>query len=358
MPANDGKTLRYGYTTGACAAAAAGAAANALKEQKEMRGIEIILPEEKRVRFKVDSCSFDSEQAECSVIKDAGDDPDSTNGAEIKASVTRQKEQGITIMGGEGVGIVTKPGLEIPVGEPAINPVPREMIKKAVEQAFPNQGLKVTISVPEGEELAKKTLNSRIGIIGGISIIGTTGIVVPYSIDAYQASISQAVSIAVACGCKTIVLTTGRRSEKYAQEVFAFSEESYIQSGDFIGYSLSECAKHPVERVIIWGMTGKISKLAHGDMYTNISDSKIEFEFLMDIAKECGIPENLISKLEESVTANQFRRLLPEEFSGKFCEALCNLASCKCREHAGGRFPVRCILSDYEGNILGRSGNE
>lgn len=353
MAVHDGR-LRYGYTTGACAAAASGAAALALKEQTEVNEIFIILPAGQRVRFPVHSCRYYAEKAECSVIKDAGDDPDSTNGAEIQAAVRYQSNNSVTILGGDGVGTVTKPGLEIPIGRPAINPVPLKMIEQAVRESIKETGAEVTISVLDGKELAKKTLNSRIGIVGGISIIGTTGIVVPYSIDAYQASISQSLDIAVACGRKTIVLSTGRRSEKYAQEAFKLPEESYIQSGDFIGYSLKECAKRPVDKVIIWGMTGKISKLAHGDMYTNISDSKIEFEFLTGIARECGVPESVVSKLETSVTANQFRRILPEEYTEIFCSRLCRTASQQCRKTARGAFPVTCIMSDYNGNVIGR----
>jgi cobalt-precorrin-5B (C1)-methyltransferase len=258
------------------------------------------------------------------------------------------------VEGGEGVGRVTKPGLEIPVGQAAINPVPLKMIEDSVREVTGNRGIGVVISVTGGEELAKRTLNSRLGITGGISVLGTTGIVIPYSVDAYQASISKALDIAVACGCRRTVLSTGRRSEKYAQKEFDLPEESFVQAGDFIGYSLEECARRAFDEAIVWGMTGKISKLADGHLYTNISDSQINIDFLVDIAAGCGVPEERLAPLRPAVTANQLRRLLPPEYVRIFSDTLCRLASERCREHIGGRCRISCIMSDYDGTVLGR----
>ncbi len=176
------RLLRSGFTTGACAAAAAQAAATALVKQTVVDQVELELPEGNKVKFNIKSCFFDRRQASCSVIKDAGDDPDVTNGAEICATVSWKEGSGIEIKGGEGVGTVTKPGLEIPVGMPAINPVPRQMIAQSVNKAAgtlaDGRGVEVIISVPQGERIASRTLNSRLGIVGGISILGTTGIVI------------------------------------------------------------------------------------------------------------------------------------------------------------------------------------
>ena len=209
--------------------------------------------------------------------------------------------------------------------------------------------------MPEGEKLAQKTLNSRLGIIGGISILGTTGIVIPYSISAYTACISQALNVAVACGCHTAVLTTGRRSEKFAQAELKLPEESYIQAGDFIGFSLKECAQKGLTRVIVWGMIGKISKLADGHMYTNVSDSQVDIGFMAEVAAECGIPQETVEVLGKAVTANHLRKLLPAEHIKRFCDALCRLAAQKCREHTAGQVEVECIMTDPEGVILGRA---
>ncbi len=353
-----GKSLRSGYTTGACATAAAQAAAAALFNQMIADQVSIELPDGNEVSFKINNCVFDKLKASCSVIKDAGDDPDVTNGAEIRASVSWKDEPGISIDGGEGVGMVTKPGLEIPVGMPAINPVPRQMITDSVKKATANslngKGIKVTISVSRGKELARRTLNPRLGIVGGISILGTTGIVIPYSINAYTACISQALDVAVACGCREVVLTTGRRSEKFAQNELALAEECFVQAGDFIDYSLDECARKGLAQVIIWGMIGKISKLAVGHLYTNTSDSKVDIGFLTTLAIGCGVSDETAKILRGAVTANHFRRMLPPEHSREFSNRLCCLATSKCREHTGGKLEIECIMSDYEGVILGR----
>jgi cobalt-precorrin-5B (C1)-methyltransferase len=353
-----GKSLRSGYTTGACAAAAAQAAAATLFNQITTDQVRLKLPDGDEVGFKISTCVFDSLEASCSVIKDAGDDPDITNGAEIWASVSWKDEPGISIDGGEGVGMITKPGLEMPVGMPAINPVPRQMItdsvKKATKDRLNGKGIKVTISVSRGEKLARKTLNPRLGIVGGISILGTTGIVIPYSIDAYTACISQALDVAVACGCREVVLTTGRRSEKFAQNEFALAEECFVQAGDFMDYSLKECASKRLAKVTIWGMIGKISKLAVGYLYTNISDSKVDIGFLTTLAKSCGVSDEMAKGLRGAVTANHFYRILPPEYSQEFCNQLCLLAANKCREHTEGRLEIECIMSGYNGAILGR----
>ncbi len=351
--------LRTGYTTGACATAAAKAATTALLRQEPVNEIIIDLPVRNEVNFKINQCLYDGTQASCSVIKDAGDDPDITHGTEIWATVSWKDDPGITITGGKGIGKITKPGLEIEVGKDAINPVPMQMIehyvKLVMEDNQNNKGIRVTISVPDGEKLAKRTLNSRLGIVGGISIIGTTGIVIPYSVSAYKTCISQALDIAVAAGCRQAVLTTGRRSEKFAQSELSLPVECFIQAGDFIGYSLKECARRNIIRVIIWGMTGKISKLAAGHFYTNVSDSRVDIGFLAEVATDCGIPDETVENLRTAVTANHFRRMLPPEYTELFCDRLCLLAATKCREKVRNSFTVECIMSTFDGTITGKA---
>ncbi len=353
------RALRTGYTTGACAAAAAKAATIALFKQTVVERVEIYFPSGQRVLFAINCCTFDNNKASCSVIKDAGDDPDVTNGAEIRATVCRDGGSGIHIHGGIGVGRVTRPGLEVAVGMPAINPVPGQMIIQSIEEArgdeLDSRGLAVTISVLEGERLARRTLNSRLGIIGGISILGTSGVVIPYSVNAYTACISQALNVAAASGCRQVVLTTGRRSEKFAQKELNLPEECFIQAGDFIGYSLLECARRGLAKATIWGMIGKMSKLAAGHLYTNVSDSRVDIGVLIRLAADCGVPEEAIQVLREAVTANQFRKLLPPEYSGSFCNSLCLLAAKKCGEHVNGKVQIECIVTDPEGAILGRA---
>ena len=348
--------LRHGYTTGACAAAAAKAAALALLSQTAVKDVQITLPDGERVNFALSRCGFDTLEATCSVIKDAGDDPDVTDGAEIQATVCWQDEPGIAIEGGKGVGMVTKPGLEVPVGMPAINKVPRKMIAQSVEEVIKaHKGLKVTISVPQGEELAERTLNRRLGIIGGISILGTSGLVIPYSVEACKVSISQALDIAVASACQEVVLTTGRRSEKFAQREFPLAEESFVQMGDFVGYALEECARRGLAKVIIWGMVGKLSKIAKGDFYTNVSDSKIDVNFLARVAASCGVPQPAVATSQEAVSAHHFLKIVGEDNIKKVCGRLCLLAAQSCRRYVGGAFAIECVMSDYSGTIVGRA---
>jgi cobalt-precorrin-5B (C1)-methyltransferase len=209
--------------------------------------------------------------------------------------------------------------------------------------------------VAEGEKLAGRTLNPRLGIVHGISILGTTGIVIPYSVSAYKACLYQALDVALACGCRQVVLTTGRRSEKFAQAKLALPEECFIQAGDFIGYSLEQCAKRSFEKVTVWGMMGKLSKLAAGHMYTNVSDSRVDINLLAQIAIDCGVPDETVKSLRAAVTANHFRKMLPSEYAQKFCNKLCLMAAKKCREKTGGKVKLECIMSSYDGMILGRA---
>lgn len=359
-PRSQHANLRRGFTTGACAAAAAKAATLALLGQTAVPSVEILIPHDgKRASFTVSACDFTRDEATCSIIKDAGDDPDITDGAEIRASVTRHGEAGIEVMGGQGVGIVTKPGLDVPEGQPAINPVPRYMITEAVREAaaaFPGTGFRVTVSAPDGEKLARRTLNARLGILGGISILGTSGVVIPYSPDAYTACISQAMDVSLACGCREVVLTTGRRSEKHAQAALPdLADECFAQMGDFIGFALEEAAKRPFERVTVWAMFGKMSKLAAGAFYTNVSDSVVDIRFLAGVAARCGVPDDRLAELRQAVTANHLRKLLPPAYARPFGDELCRLAAAHCRKKAGTRVRVTCIVTDPAGEVLGRA---
>jgi cobalt-precorrin-5B (C1)-methyltransferase len=353
-----GRYLRTGYTTGTCAAAAARAASLVLLTQTPVESVEIQMPSGLPERLKIHSCMYDTGKATCSIIKDAGDDPDVTDGIEIQARATWICTPGISIVGGTGVGTVTKPGLDIPVGDSAINATPYQMILKSVDeilQASSHPGLQITILVPRGKELAPRTLNARLGIVGGISIIGTSGIVIPYSVRAYTACISKSLDVALACGCNRVVFTTGRRSEKYAQTELALPEEAFILAGDYIGYSLKESARKGIQKAIIWGMIGKVSKLAAGHFYTNVSDSVVDLDMLMKLAASCHLPSSIVEELRPAVTANHFRKLLPPEYLGICCNELCTEAARRCSATVQNRVVVECIITDPVGTILGRS---
>jgi cobalt-precorrin-5B (C1)-methyltransferase len=351
---------RTGFTTGSCAAAAAKAAAETLIRQQPVEHTRITLPDGTPAIFKIVNNRCDPHSAQCSVIKDAGDDPDITNGCEICAAVSWDIQPGIKIYGGEGVGIITRPGLPVAVGEPAINPVPLKMIASAtrevMEEYHATRGVKVVISVPNGVQLARRTLNPRLGIVGGISILGTSGIVIPYSTAAYVNSLKQCIDVASAMGHDCVVLTTGRRSERYAQKNIHLAEECFIQAGDYIGEALQACRRKMIKQVIVWGMIGKITKLAAGHLYTNISDSEIDIGFLTAIAAACGAGPDDLARLSTTISANHFRETLPAACRSKFISELCEKASLMCCRSVDNTIRVECIMSDFEGNILGRSG--
>ncbi len=270
--------LRAGWTTGTCSAAAAKAAATALLDQKAVVDVDVALPSGQRVSFAVEECRFDGSEATAVVIKDAGDDPDVTHGAAMTATVSWADE--LVLEAGVGVGTVTKPGLGLEVGGPAINPVPREMITQAVREVT-DRGLRVVISVPDGERRAKKTTNARLGILGGISILGTTGIVRPFSTESWRASVVQAVSVMAAQHLDTLVLCTGGRTEKGAMAMLpGLPEVCFVEVGDFTGAALRQAADDGLTRVVFVGMVGKLTKLAGGVLMTHYTKSKVPLDVL------------------------------------------------------------------------------
>jgi cobalt-precorrin-5B (C1)-methyltransferase len=286
------KTLRSGYTTGACAAGAAKAAVLLLLGAEAPQKIEIPFPDGTRASFAINALGIkdNGQTAWTSVIKDAGDDPDVTNGAEIMAQASflndaeqpghgepeKRRDGGVSpriiIKGGKGVGVITKPGLPVGIGEPAINPVPRRMINEAVMEALSPilqlptppvlRPFEITISVTDGEKLAKKTLNQRLGIVGGISILGTTGIVRPISSDAWTATISASMNVAKAMGYGSIVLSAGRASEKAHMKKLDFPVESYVMMGDYLEFALLEAARHGFAAIHLCAQWAKMVKIA------------------------------------------------------------------------------------------------
>ena len=261
-------TLKTGYTTGTTATVATKAALLALITGKPADKVTVSLPKNKTATLAIAWTRPEGDGVTCAAIKDGGDDPDVTHGAEICSTVSFGGVAGqISVDGGRGVGRVTKPGLGLEIGRAAINSTPMSMLMQAVKETAPEQlktqGIQVVISVPKGEELAKKTDNPRLGIMGGISILGTTGIVLPYSTASFAASIRQSLDVAIAMGADTAVLTTGGRSEDFAKELFRdLPEHSFVQMGDFSGYSVKQCADKNMRKVIIAGFIGKLTKMA------------------------------------------------------------------------------------------------
>jgi len=286
-------TLRYGWTTGACAAAAARAAMLGLCEGAIPEEVTITLPKGQTPTFPVLDAELGDGWATAFIEKDAGDDPDVTHGALIGATVARRSDdEGIQFFAGEGVGTVTKPGLPIGVGEPAINPVPRSMISQEIASVLQALGadfsVDVTVMVPGGAELAEKTWNPRLGIVGGLSILGTTGIVRPFSCAAWIASIHRGIDVAVASGLTHVVGATGSTSEATVQTLYDLPEIAYLDMGDFAGGLLKYLRNHPVDRVTIAGGAGKMSKLAQGALDLHSKRSQVD---VAAMSEWCGIPE-------------------------------------------------------------------
>jgi cobalt-precorrin-5B (C1)-methyltransferase len=358
VPPRDRRGMRTGYTTGACSAAAAKAAARYLVSGARPEEIEITLPNGSRARFALHRSERMGSHAICSVIKDAGDDPDCTHGAELVADVETSLVPGIEILGGAGVAHVTKPGLGLEVGAPAINAVPRQNITAMVAEELlnsPYRGAIVVISVPGGEEMAKQTINARLGLLGGISILGTTGIVRPYSTAAFKTSVIQAIDVAATQGLKELVLTTGGRSENYAMKMHPhLPEEAFIQMGDFIGIALKHCVRRGIDRVNLVGMIGKLSKMADGRMQTHAAGSEVNMNLLAELAAELGADEAFCAQVRASNTARHVLELCKSAGWGEITSAVCRRAMEHCVRHAGGNLHVHAYLMDFEGELLGQ----
>jgi cobalt-precorrin-5B (C1)-methyltransferase len=365
------KKLRSGYTTGACAAAAAKAAAMmVLKRQASIKEVEIPFPTGIRVSFAIQSSKYDIQEnkAWTSVVKDAGDDPDVTNGAEIRAEVSLNAEFGmgnaewsnpkIIIKGGKGVGTVTKPGLAMPVGEAAINPVPRRMIMEAVREALAMSDshiphLEVTISVPAGEELAKKTLNHRLGIVGGISILGTTGIVRPVSAEAWTATITASMNVAKAAGLSTVVISSGRTSEKAHMKKYHFPDVAYAMMGDYVEFALQDAKRHGFREVHFCAQWAKMVKTAMGTPQTHVRHGALEAKEAANFMINLGID---LPRGKAFNTSREIFDFINSTFRTPHSafETVCTAAK-RYAEGITSGIPVIAHLVSYEGDILAES---
>ncbi|MFM2418635.1 MAG: cobalamin biosynthesis protein CbiD, probable [Pseudomonadota bacterium] len=356
VPPRDKKGLRTGFTTGACAAAAAKAAARCLLTGATLSEIETTLPNRTRVTFKLARVEHSRGAVLCGIIKDAGDDPDCTHGAEIVAEVAVSEAPGVHILGGTGVATVTKPGLGLEVGTPAINAVPRRNITEMVGEELAQAGaagLRVTISVPGGEELAKQTSNARLGLLGGISILGTTGVVKPYSTAAYKASVVQAIDVAAERNTGCVVLTTGGKSEGYAVRLHpALLQEAFIQMGDFVGVAARHAARRGFPRIVIVGMIGKLSKMANGKMQTHMAGSDVNLGLLAECAKDAGASAELCAEIEAANTARHVLELCTRAGITDLPTRVSARAAREVARYAGRGLEVRAMLVDFEGTLL------
>jgi cobalt-precorrin-5B (C1)-methyltransferase len=351
--------VRYGWTTGACATAATTAAYTALLTGEFPDPVEVQLPKGKRPSFALATERVDATSATAGVIKDAGDDPDVTHGALVLATVTAGAPgSGVVFRAGEGVGTVTRPGLPVAVGEPAINPVPRRMMTEAVERvAHAHRGgrdVVIEIAIPDGEEIARRTWNPRLGIVGGLSVLGTTGVVVPYSCSAWIESIRQGIDVARAIGHTHVAGATGSTSEQVVAQLYGLPESALLDMGDFAGAVLKYLRRHPVPRLSLCGGFAKFSKLAAGHLDLHSQRSQVDPRLLASIAVEGGHRE-----LAESIsTANTALHALQLSQAAGFPigDAVAARALSVARDVLGGApIEVDIVVIDRGGTVVGRA---
>jgi cobalt-precorrin-5B (C1)-methyltransferase len=354
-------TLRTGYTTGTTATAATKGALYALITGKPMEKVTVSLPKGGTATLSIAWIKRENnDKVTCAAIKDGGDDPDATHGAEICSTVSfNNKNAGqINIEGGKGVGRVTKPGLGLEIGKAAINSTPMKMLEQAVRELasdeLKNQGVDVVISVPKGEEIAKKTDNPRLGIVGGISILGTTGLVLPYSTASFAASIRQGLDVAIAMGDDTVVLTTGGRSEDFAKALFNLPDHCFVQMGDFAGYSIKQCINKKLKKAIIAGFIGKLTKMAMGVKQTHVAGSHVDMEFMARLAAQCEAPPNVIQEITSANTARHVSEIIKKNKIAGYYDLVCKKVYEHMHEHAKGQIQIEVILFEFDGMVIGR----
>ncbi|HHK73775.1 MAG TPA: cobalt-precorrin-5B (C(1))-methyltransferase [Rhizobiales bacterium] len=354
------KPLRYGWTTGACACAAAKAACTALLTGDFPDPVQIRLPRGQTPHFALEMREAGNGWARAGIIKDAGDDPDVTHGALIISRVSfAQSGAGVCFKAGEGVGHVSLPGLTLAVGEPAINPVPRRMIATALQEVAAQHGaacdFEVEISIPGGEKIARKTLNARLGILDGLSILGTTGIVTPYSCSAWIHSIHSGVDVARAAGLQVLAACVGSTSEKAVKTLYDLPDTGLVEMGNFVGGVLKYTRANPLPKLVIAGGFGKICKLAQGEMDLHSRRCRVDFEALARLLESLGADEHSVLRARRANTALEVLQIAQE---GGF--EIAALVAAEARKVCLGKLrgvdmALEVVVSDRSGAVIGRA---
>lgn len=351
--ATTGQRLRKGYTTGACAAAAARAAARMLFTRTRQHSIEIDLPRGGKLVLPVTNPAIYPDSAVCSVLKDGGDDADITTGLHIFARVELIQGNHIEIRGGEGVGVVTKPGLSVPAGEPAINPTPRRMITREVNKELPpGRGVKVTVFVPEGKQIARKTFNPRLGIEGGISILGTTGIVEPMSEEALKQALDLNLKVLKASGSHRAVLVPGKCGEDFAITRLGLPSRLVVMTSNFIGFMIDACLEYGINEVLLVGHIGKLIKVAGGVFHTHSKTADARMEILSAYAALYGADRNTIEMILNSPTTGMALGIIKKAGLEAIFPYIAARVSARCRERAAHQVNVGTILYSNQGELL------
>ena len=360
-----GSGNRIGTSTGSCSAAAAKAALLSLTGQEVPHSVDIPLPGGERLAVAVDRAGYGHEEAFAEVVKDAGSDPDVTHGARIRArtqALPQEEREVVELRGGSGVGKVTQPGLPVEMGEAAINPQPRRQIREAVLEAMQATGFHtavlVTIEVDRGDELAKKTMNPRLGIVEGVSILGTRGTVVPYSRESYRETIRMGLDVASSQGLREIALSTGGRSERLlAGYLPHMPEHGFVQIADFFSFSLQQAAARNFSRIYLSAFWGKLIKMAQGHSYTHAKASRIDFSLLADWCLQAGVDAPLAGEVEQANTARHALQILERSpCRDRVVAEAGRRARQQAGEFAGGRPEIVYYVFDFDGELMYRSG--
>lgn len=349
------KFLRSGYTTGACAAAGVKAALILLTTGKIVDAVEIIALDGTPLEIPIKAVEKISDGIRAEVIKFSGDDPDITNGASIFTTIRRISDDEIIFRAGLGVGKVTKPGLQLPVGEPAINPAPRKLIRNVVAE-FGISGLEVEISIPAGVELAKKTLNPILGVEGGLSIIGTTGVLRPMSEEAFKNSLVPQIDVAKAAGFNELVFVPGKIGESIAKKI-GLPDGAIIQTSNFIGFMLEAAAERDIAKIILCGHIGKLVKVAAGVFHTHnrVADGRLETLAAYSAAE--GLPASEVQKILDANTTEDAAQIISANQLERVYKKIAARASLRAERYVFGKLKVKTILVDFAGNILGSDCN-
>ena len=342
--------LRTGFTTGACATAAAKAALTALLSGEEQTQVRFSIPDGEVFTLPVQDCRIDKDWAQASVVKDAGDDPDVTNGCTVQVKVALSRNPGVHFLQGEGVGRITLPGIGLEVGEPAVNPVPRRMITEELTALY-DGGLDVTVSVPGGAELAQKTFNPKLGIVDGISIIGTLGVVRPFSMEAFVEAIRREVEVAKAVGTPRLVINSGARSERFVKALYPdLPAQAFVHYGNYIGETISIAEELGFKEVTMGLMIGKAVKLAAGMLDTHSREGVMDKQFIRKMARESGCPWRVRHRINKITLARELWTLIPQEY----LEAFASTIICHCHTHCNALLPsgnLTILLISEEGKI-------
>jgi len=357
--AEEKKPLRSGLTTGTCATACCVAASELLFGGQAPQRVSVTLPKGREVSLDIESCEVVGDSVRAATIKDAGDDPDVTHGATVFVKLSRSPEPGVRFHAGPGVGTVTLGGLALAVGEPAINDTPRRMMCEHLERQAQRLayagGFEVSVGVVDGEALAQKTMNPRLGILGGLSILGTTGIVRPYSCAAWIASIHQGIDVASANGVEHIAATTGNTSEAAIKAHYGMNEMALIEMGDFAGAVLKHLKKVPVDRLSICGGFGKLTKLANGHMDLNSRASSIDFSQMAELARELGADDALGSKILGANTSMEVLQMC-RAAGIDIADLICTRARAAAARVVPRQVDVEIWAIDRKGAVVGHAG--